>query len=292
MDDLRLKFWEKRTSAGHKVTGYHSEPSGRPVLHFIHGNGYNCLVYRPMLDYLAQDFDLFLHDTQGHGYSENGEGFLGWNRTAELCAEVWEDYRHLWGDVPNYGTGHSFGGVLTALMMARDPQLFQRAVLLDPILFSPGLLRMMQVGSWVGLWQRNSMAERTRKRRRQWPDRDSALESIEGRGMFRGWHPQALRAYVNHALADTDEGVELMCPPEHEADIFSAFPKGLWRQLKRVKTPTHLIYGEETYDFVVKSVSRWSSMNDQITTQVMPGGHCFMQQHPHEAAEAVVRALT
>ncbi len=286
-----LQYWERRTSAGHLVTGWHSQPSGRPVVHFIHGNGYNSLVYLPLLERLAEDYDLFLSDVQGHGASEENGEFLGWNRTSELCEETWQAFAHLWEGQPHYAMGHSFGGIMSLLMMERDPALFDRAVLLDPIIFSRRMLWVMRIGTWLGLWQNNGFSKKTRQRRREWPDRATALESLEGRGMFRGWTPEALRAYVDHALIEQDGQVVLRCPPEVEAAIFAGYPRGLWRAMKRLRTPSHVIHGESTYDFVRDSVAQWVTLNRNVSAETLPGGHCFMQQAPGTAAEKVRAAL-
>jgi len=289
---VTLESWTFRTSAGHRVAGYLTPASGKPVLHFIHGNGYCGLVYEPLLSRLSLHYDLFISDIQGHGDSERNGAFLGWNRTAELCTEVWEHFRPRWAGVPVFGGGHSFGGVMTALMMAQRPDLFSRSILLDPVLFSPNMVRVMMLSDVVGLWRLNSMASRTRKRRDHWPDRQSAHDFFAGRGMFRGWEDQALWAYVNHAMReDRDGGVRLKCRPSLEAEIFSTFPKRLWRSLKRVSTPTHVVYGDKSYDFVRESVPRWAAMNQAISTETLPGGHCFMQQDPDGAAEAVRASL-
>ena len=286
-----LKYWEKQRSAGHRVSGYHSEPSGRPVIHFVHGNGYNGLVYWPLLRRLHEHYDLFISDIQGHGESEANGRFKGWNQTSLTCEEAWRDYRHLWPDQPHYGLGHSFGGIMTAFMMARDPALFSRSVLLDPIIFSPRMLFVMKVGTFLGLWQRNAFARKTRERRSHWPDRRTAYEALEGRGMCRGGEAEALQSYVDFALKDTGEGVELKCPAALEAEIFSGFPRGLWRTLKQVKTPTHVVYGDSTYDFVQESVARWDGFNEWVSTEQVPGGHCFMQQSPDDTAKRVLKAL-
>lgn len=286
-----LRYWEKQSSAGHRISGYHSEPTGRPVIHFVHGNGYNGLVYWPLLRRLHEHCDLFISDIQGHGESEANGHFKGWNQTSLLCEEAWRDYRHLWPDQPHYGMGHSFGGIMTTFMMARNPSLFRRSVLLDPIIFSKRMLLVMKVGTFLGLWQRNGFVQKTRQRRSHWPDRQAAYESLEGRGMFKGWAPEALQSYVDFALRDTGEGVELKCPPELEAEIFSGFPRGLWRTLKQIETPTHVIYGDSTYDFVQDSVARWDGFNDWISTEQVPGGHCFMQQSPEDTARRILEAL-
>ncbi|MDX1588809.1 MAG: alpha/beta hydrolase [Oleiphilaceae bacterium] len=286
-----LENWTHTTRAGHRVSGYLSPPSGKPVLHFIHGNGYCGLVYQPLLSRLSEHYDLFISDIQGHGNSETGDGFVGWNETAELCREVWLHFRPRWGAVPVIGAGHSFGAIMTSLMLHRQPDLFDRAILLDPVLFSPNMLRVMWLATRLGLWHRNAMATRTRRKRRQWPDRDSAREAFRERGMFRGWDKRALEAYVTHGLKAQRDAVTLKCPPELEAQIFSTFPRRLWRSIKAVTTPIHVLYGDSSYPFVRTCVPRWASLNPAVTAESLPGGHCFMQQDPDRAAEVILARL-
>jgi len=172
-------------------------------------------------------------------------------------------------------------------MRAQQPQLFQRAVLLDPVLFTPAMIGVMALSDVVGLSQRNTLASKARKRRREWPDRAAAHAALHGRGMFRGWHEDAFYAYINHALKDTDAGVELKCRPSREAEIFGSFPKRLWPSLAKVTTPTQVLYGQRSYPFVAKSVARWCASNPHVHAQVVDGGHCFMQEQPRDTAERV-----
>ncbi|MBS7662672.1 alpha/beta hydrolase [Pseudomonas lalucatii] len=284
---MHLESWSHACSAGFTLRGWHSPPSGKPLLHFLHGNGYCGRVYEPMLERLAEDFDLWLCDVQGHGDSDHGGRFHGWNRSAELALEAFAQGRGAFGGVPVHAAGHSFGAVLSSLMLAQQPQLFQRAVLLDPVLFTPAMIGVMALSDVVGLSRRNTLASKARKRRRLWPDRLAAHAALHGRGMFRGWTEAAFEAYINHALRDTEQGVELKCRPSREADIFASFPKRLWPSLAKVQTPTQVLYGQASYPFVAKSVARWCAGNPHVHAQVVPGGHCFMQEQPDAAAERV-----
>lgn len=291
---MNLLPWSHQSSAGFTLRGWHSEPSGKPVLHFLHGNGYCGRVYQPLLEALGRDFDLWLCDIQGHGDSDHGGRFLGWNRSAALAFEAFaafEAQRPLFNAAPCYATGHSFGGVLTALMLSRQPQAFERAVLLDPVLFTPTMIGVMALSDVVGLYRRNTMASKARSRRRQWPNREAAAQDLYGRGMFRGWQDDAFNAYIEHALRDIPEGVELKCAPEREAEIFSSFPRRLWSHLRQVQTPTQVLYGQKSYPFVAKAVSRWCAINSRLSAQVVEGGHCFMQEHPEASAQRVTQYL-
>lgn len=285
---MLLEPWTHDSSAGLTLRGSHTPPSGKPVLHFVHGNGFCGRTYEPLLALLASDFDLFLSDVQGHGDSDHDGRFHGWHRTAELCVEAWHAHAPKFGDVPLCALGHSFGGVITALMMARNPGLFKGAVLLDPVLFPPAMMGLMALSDVVGLYSRNTLALRARKRRRQWPDRKAAFSALHGRGMFKGWLDESLWAYVNHALRDhPDGGVELKCNPRLEAEIYGAFPRRLWPTLRHVTTPTLILYGMKTFPFLPRAVTRWCAANPAITSQQVIGGHCFMQEDPDDCARQI-----
>ena len=169
-------------------------------------------------------------------------------------------------------------------VLARHPELFQRAVLLDPVLFTPAMIGVMALSDVVGLSQRNTLAQKARGRRCEWPDRQSAWQALHNRGMFRGWEAAAFNAYIEHALKDVEGGVALKCRPSREADLFGSFPRRLWPSLARIQTPTQVLYGERSYPFVAKSVARCCASNPYFSGQVVAGGHCFMQEFPAASA--------
>jgi len=285
---MQLIPWSHDCAAGFTLRGWRSPASGRPLLHFLHGNGFCSLAYQPLLMRLGEHFDLWLSDVQGHGDSDHGGAFRGWNRSAALAVEAFESGRGEYGEVPRMALGHSFGGVLTGLILASEPQLFSRAVLLDPVLFSRRMIGVMGAAALVGLHRRHALARKAATRRSRWPDREAALASLQGRGIFKGWSDAALQAYVEHAIGDCGEGVVLKCRPSREVEIFSSFPARMWPSLAQIRTPTHILHGEQSYPFVAHSVRRLAAINPQVSAQQVPGGHCFMQEDPVAAAEQVL----
>lgn len=284
---MQLVPWAHPNSAGFVSRGWHSPPTGKPVLHFLHGNGFCTRSYEPLLELLSVHFDLWLCDLQGHGESDHGGRFLGWNRNAELALEAFEAHRGVFGDVPVHACGHSFGGVLTSLILASHPHVFQRAVLLDPVLFPLALVGLRKSLSLLGI-RRNPMADSARARRQHWPNRDAAYGALHGRGIFRGWEETAFRAHIDHALAAHEGlGVALKCRPSREAEVFESMPRRLWPALKRIRTPTLLLHGEKTYPFVLQSARRLAAINPHVISQATAGGHCFMQEHSAATAQQV-----
>lgn len=288
---MQLIPWSFHTRYGFTLRGWQTPVSGKPVIHFLHGNGFCARSYQPLLAELAADYDLFLSDAQGHGDSDHGGPFLGWNVAAKLAAQAFKAHRAQYGEVPVYGIGHSFGGVLTVLMHAEHPGLFQGLVLLDPVLFPPSMILLARTLEGVRLFKKNPLAKAALRRRQRWPDRHSAVEYLQSRSLFQSWHPEALGAYVDHALK-TDAGeLQLKCRPEREAEIFSSYPKGLWPALRKAAAPISVFYGEQTFPFVVKAVAKWQQLNPAVQATQVAGGHCFMQEHPRDTAARVKGTL-
>ena len=289
---MNLHAWSHPSSAGFTLRGWHSTPSGKPLLHFLHGNGFCTRSYEPLLRGLAEEFDLWLSDAQGHGESDHGGRFQGWNRSAELAVEAFEAGRAPFGAVPRYAVGHSFGGVLSSLILARHPALFERAVLLDPVLFTPGMLALKVVAEAFGVYSRNSQVQRARARRNHWADRAAAQDRLRGRGIFKDWDEAALSAHIEHALKPAEGGgVQLKCQPSREAEVFASAPRGLWPALRKVATPTLVLHGADSYPFVGRAVARWTARNPQVRAECVAGGHCFMQERPQDAARQVAQFL-
>lgn len=288
---MNLIAWHYLTDEGFTLQGMRSEPSGKPVLHLLHGNGFCSLMYEPLLRPLLPYVDLFLSDAQGHGRSEHGGRFVGWDKSAEYAAKALTSHLPAYGSVPVYAIGHSFGGVLTALLHSDATSPFDAALLLDPVLFTPAMLRSMQVLTWLGLYRHNPLARRAVKRRQYFNDHQVAWDYFHQRGMFKGWHPDALQAYIRHALSETAAGLRLRCHPEREAEIFASFPVNLWARLQNTRKPVKLIYGTNSYPFVAKSAALFRRKCPHLQVEQTEGGHCFMQEKPDYSAGLVLQWL-
>lgn len=289
---MQLVPWEFHTSAGFTLRGMRSLPSGKPLLHVLHGNGFCSQMYLPLLEPLQSQVDFFLSDVQGHGQSEHGSAFVGWNMSATLAAEALLAHRHCYSDVPVFALGHSFGGVLTALLHSTDDSPFQSVLLLDPVIFTPGMLHGIKLLALFGLYRHNPMAKKALKRRQFFADYDDAWRYFHQRGMFKSWHPDALAAYIRYGLKVSEHGLQLNCAPAREADIFGSYPTRLWQSLRRTQKPVEIVYGGQSYPFVAKSARHFQKLCSHLVVQQVAGGHCFMQEDPITTARLVSHWLS
>ncbi len=285
-----LQPWHQRVSQDVILSGLEDSNSTKPILHFLHGNGFCGAVYETFLSRFASDYSLFLCDAQGHGDSDAGLEFHGWNAMASQCASVARSRFEQRGSRPLIGVGHSLGGVLSALMAAKEPALFDRLILLDPVLFSPLMLWGNAAARALGFAHVNPMARRARARASRWSSREEARESFRDRGIFKGWPEVALDSYVNHALQNFPEpevGVTLKCPTWFEAEIFDSTPRNLWKSIEAIQCPTLILVGDVSYPFLGRSAKLATRKNALIRTEKLPGGHCFMLEHPEATGKRV-----
>ncbi len=286
-----MKPWSFEVD-GLMLRGWHTPPTGKPVIHFIHGNGFSALTYAPFLTPLLAHYDLFLVHAQGHGESDAAGAFRGWNANAEYCLAVWQTLGQPWKHVKKIAVGHSFGGVLSSLMVGCRENPFDQLVMLDPVLFSRSMIGAMAFADFVGYGSINKLSELTLKRRTQWPNRVSVVESLRGKGMFAHWSTEALACYASDATREESDGsVRLKCPPVIEAGIFGSYPRQLWSSIHRINMPVTMLYGKKTYPFVRRAAIKLRKIHPHSTIQSCPGGHCFMLEDSPAAIQATLAAL-
>lgn len=258
-----------------------------PMLHFLHGNGFCGGVYWPFLERFLPQYGLYCSDIEGHGASEAPARFSGVPALLERARAVIAAQALDQG--PLVGIGHSFGGALTLRLAADHPQLFRAIVLLDPIVMPPPMWLGVRLASVLN---RHPMAKAARRRRECWASRAEAFSRLNGRGIYAGWTEEAMQCFVEHALVETGQGeeVRLACPRELEATIFE-HPVWPWPAFRRLQCPTLFVSGAGSYGFFPWAQRLARRADPRIEFQTLPGGHCFMLEHPTQTHDAVVDFL-
>lgn len=266
--------------------------TGQPI-HFLHGNGFCGLTLAPLASHMTSpDQPLYFSDLPGHGKTP-GPGIQNqpdWNLMADLAA----DSIAAISNVPVVGVGHSMGGVVTLLAAARHPQLFQRIVLLDPVLFGREVILYQRLMRKTGLWQRSALVKAVSARKAQWPNESAMREDLRKKSLYRHWESESLDAFVKYAtcpISHPETAIELLCQPAWEAAIFGSYPRGLWKAVRQVKVRVDIITATDSYPFIRPAVKRAVALNNNIHHHVFDGGHCFPMENTVAAAAMISRML-
>ncbi|MFA6449731.1 MAG: alpha/beta hydrolase [bacterium] len=286
---MEIKHYDKNGSCLNY--GCAGQTGGR-LLHFAHANGFSSGVYEPLIDNLARDRRVVGMNICGQSECNISDcskdrRLTSWHM---LAREQYEFLRNMSGGRRIVAVGHSIGGAVTLLNAAAHPEMFEKIILLDPVLLEPSLIRLIRFMALMRQQRRAPLAVRARKRRNNWKSRDEALEHFRDKPLFAGWDEASLRAYVKYGLKDSPNGgVELACSPEAEAQGFETYPTDIWKQVRRLRTPTLMVRGGDSDTLTVRARDlflRFLPGADYI--ELSGVGHLFPMQQPANVA-AIIR---
>ena len=211
---------------------------GRPLL-LSHATGFHGYCYLPIADELADDFTSYAVDYRGHGDTARPDDWqVDWERYGDDAVAV---ARAIAPDGGLVGFGHSMGGACLLMAAHREPDLFDRIVVFEPIVFPP---RDPDGPQGEG----PSLSTGARKRRATFDSFDGAIANYSSKPPMMAFHPDVLRLYVAHGFRPSPEGVRLKCDPEHEARTFdTGGDHSTWHLLPEIETPVVVLVGREQY---------------------------------------------
>lgn len=214
------------------------ESDGPPLL-IIHGNTHAGGVYEPLGDRLSSDFEVLALDLRGHGLSDKPDDYS------------WTAFRHnVTGLLDQLNlhdvviVAHSRGGGVTLLSAAARPDRVRGVVAFEQTL---PLSISRAMSSTETPEARAAAAIATAERRRTtFPSRDNVYNHFKGRGAFKDWQDEYLRAFVRHCVVDSEGGgVELASPTRVEALLYAAMVKmDAWEDMTACEVPLLTIFGE------------------------------------------------
>ena len=213
-----------------------------PGLLISHATGFHAHCYLPIAEILADRYHSIGPDYRGHGDTAVDPAWEpDWARFGDDAIAV----AHTLADRgPITGFGHSMGGAALLMAAHREPSLFDRLVLFEPVAHPapPPSLDGDEV-------EPPPIARGALRRRRTFASFDAAYDNYRAKPPMSLMTPSALRNYVDHGFRETvDEHgepvVTLRCVPEVEAGVFvAAGDNGVFDLLPDVETPCTVIAG-------------------------------------------------
>ncbi len=193
---------------------------------------------------------------------------------------------------PAWFVGHSLGGFLSLMCVARHPKLARGVLLLDsPILggWKAHALRAAKRTQLVGAISPGAVS---RKRKDRWASREEALAHFRHKKAFARWDPQVLSDYITHGTHDQDGARVLSFDREIETTIYNTLPDNLDKLLARhpLKCPAAFIGGLQSAE--MKQVGL--GMTEKVTRgrmMMLEGSHLFPMEKPIATAAAIEASL-
>ncbi|WP_339826065.1 alpha/beta hydrolase [uncultured Parasphingorhabdus sp.] len=180
-----------------------------PSILLLHATGFHARCWDQVVAAFPDGTHVIAVDQLGHGRSA-APIITDWTDVAGATAELVQSL----GVRFAVGAGHSMGGNCLVQVAARLPDLFERLVLIDPVI--------MDRAAYQNPADFSATYEMVAKRRNSWDGPDAMIERFKDRHPYKLWDPAVLRDYCEYGLLPDGEGeFELACPPATEASIYA-----------------------------------------------------------------------
>ena len=263
----------------------HGNPEG-PRLVLSHGNGLAIDLYYPFWSLLADDFDLIVYDLRNHG----------WNAASEIVRHnvptLVQDHDKIleaidlhFGDKPKVGVFHSVSALATLLSPNRGGEYVAR-VLFDPPLCKPG--RSYEEFEETA----TQLSSMTRRRTQRFKSREDLAYLLNFAPNFRNVLPGVFDLFARTTLRESEDGYELCCPPEYEAQMIEyAGAFAVLVDFDSLLCPTKVIGADPTLPY---SYLPTLDLSDVFTVDYdfLPDATHFLPlEQPGECVEAMLEFL-
>lgn len=280
---IRVESTDGVSVAVHELSG----STALPTLLVSHATGFHAHCYVPIAETLVDRFHSVGLDYRGHGDTMVDPAWeVDWSGFGDDALAV---ARRLATDGRITGFGHSMGGATLLMCAHRDPSLFDRLVLFEPIAHPARPVPIV-----AGEGPVPPIAQGALRRRRTFPSFDAAYDNYRSKPPMSLMTPSALRNYVDHGFRETlDEhggpAVTLRCVPEFEAGVFlSAGDNGVFDLLPGIDTPCTVVSGRVDDDQPSASTR---AIADRLPhgeyVQIDRQTHFGPFSHPDEIAELI-----
>ncbi len=259
-----------------------------PLALFSHANGFCADTLGVVAERLRPRFRVIGFDSRGHGDSE---------KPAPPAPYAWEEFARDVGAVAEalvrelgvprvaLGLGHSFGGTATMTAAARRPDLFERVVLIDPVI----LPREGDSSGWRPPPGQHPSAAIARKRAHVFASREALRAKWREKGTFGDWDPRALELYLDHAYADLADGrIELKCPGEIEASVYEAGGDfDPWTEIGKLRARGLLLHAGRG-NFPLDFMQRFCAEADALECRSLDAPHLMPMTAPDLVADELL----
>jgi pimeloyl-ACP methyl ester carboxylesterase len=244
---------------------YYRSGGDKPPLVLLHGFTDSGACWFPVVDALAQDYDLIMPDVRGHGKSAciGSSGFYSEALAEDVAALI----QTLKLNRPAV-LGHSLGAFTGLILAAAHPELVSCLLLEDPPLGSSS--------------EPEAEVQHT-NRMREWADNMRRMQAQSLEELAAGEHERS------PLWSETE--LQFWAESKHQVDLEvfvwrSAFPA--WQPLMpQVQCPLLLLYGETTIVNEAIAQEAAALWRNGQAVQIAHAGHCIRRDNPADYLQAV-----
>lgn len=268
----------------------HGKAAG-PRLIFSHGNGFAIDAYFPFWRHFLADCEVFVFDHRNHGWNPRHDAG---NHTQRQMADDMETILRAiearFGRRQTAGAFHSLSATVSLLHSMTYGFRWDALILVDPPLAPPA-------GHSLHSAARNfefALSDWARQRRQSFASVDELASYFKATRRMRLWVPGAAELMARSITRPAPDGsVELVCPPDFEADIYVQNSNSpAWSAVPALTKELFIVSSDYDAPDADPPGLVSKTLNLEFGVAVVPvrkSGHLLQIEQPEEA-ERVVRA--
>lgn len=254
------------------------------TLHFAHANAYSINTYSYFLNLLSSDYQTIGMHQRPMWSDIDPNSFTDWQELAEDLIGFLEQQKL----TKIYALGHSMGGIATLLASIKRPDLFEKIILIDPVILPEMVYQAMGMTSIEDRQKMNPMVNIAMNRRNRWASIEEARTYFESKTFYKRFCQEAKNDFLHHGIKKDKEGFTLSYSREWEARIYSTVTNP-WEALREINTDTMIIKAE--FSDVIRSEKEWRAIEDAAPSakciELPNVGHLM----PHEKPKALIEVI-
>lgn len=267
---------------------YHHFGGQGKMIHFAHANGYPPEGYRQFFTPFLKDYEIIGSKYRPLWGSQEPSKVKSWSAFGKDMIQFMDEM----GMKKVIGMGHSMGGAISVDVAHERPDLFERLILLDPVIFAYNryLFTKLTPNSLLKKWVPPAVL--SAKRRNQWTSKKEVYESWRTKRVFKRFSDEVLTDFVEAAIVPNgSEGVTLAFPREWETQVYITAPYVFGKVLK-LPIPVTVIRAEKNSVITNELWDNWQkkSPNTQFI-EYKNAGHLIPMEFPDELAQLILTTV-
>lgn len=247
----------------------------------LHATGFLPWLWHPVAKELSPFYKVISPCVCDYRKTDPDTGSLSWVTIAQDIANFCHTH-HI--ENPCL-VGHSMGGTVLALAVARFGLNAKAMILIEPIFLTADFYRFpMKV-------EDHPFASKAIRRKNYWKDASEAMAYLKSKSLFKMWDAEVLKLYVDYGMkAGVNGGLQLVCSPETEAALFmGCLQFDPWPILPDVSCPVLVVEGEASENKQFVDILKVVSLMPDASYKMLSGaGHLIPMELPGETA-AIIR---
>lgn len=218
----------------------HISNEGDKHILLVHANAYTPGCYRSMCKDLSKDYKITAPYQRPTWQGSDPSRFSAWSTLGDDIISFIRKNKY----DPVIGIGHSMGSIALWYAAEKEPSLFSKLILIEPVILPKRIVTMNKV---TPFWLQKRMVpliKKASKRSNRWSSEKELRTYLKSKKVFQRFDQEVLEDFIKDSFVYSDY-ISLRYPRDWEAKIYGTAPD-LWEMIEDIPCPMTIIKAEHT----------------------------------------------